>query len=86
MVRLLPGDWQLLFSELKPGAHGALQRLIQLPEGLASVVDDGSRDGLARWLQSHRMSAPDVQRVTGLPHARLVTQRLAAKRRRPGAG
>jgi hypothetical protein len=81
IVCLLPADWHLLFRELKPGAHAALQKLVQLPEELASVVEGGGRDALAHWLWARSMLLTDIERMTGMPRARLLALLPASRGR-----
>ncbi len=82
VVRLLPGDWKLVYRLLTTGGNRSLQRLFQLPERLRDLNETGQRDGLVRWLCHHQMPIEQVSRITGMP----LPQILALLKGRTRAG
>ncbi len=82
VVRLLPGDWKLVYRLLTAGGNRSLQRLFQLPERLKDLNQRGERDGLVRRLCDHQMPLEQVSRITGMP----LPQILALLKERAQAG
>lgn len=66
LVTVLPGSWDDVFHEMKPGARRTLQKLFQLPERLWTVQVPKARAELMQWLTAHQMLLEDACRITGL--------------------
>lgn len=87
VVRLLPGDWKLVYRMLTPVSYQSLQRLFQLPDRLRDLNETGRRDGLVRWLaHHHQMPVEQVSTITGMSVPQILALLKGRARASPRSG
>jgi hypothetical protein len=74
-LKLLPGDWRLVFRHVRPSTVASLQRLYELPVQLLHAVQDGQRTETIKWLLGHRMAVNEVSWITGVSEAEVLSLR-----------